>query len=810
MKWKGVVECQHACVVRSGASLDSEWLDELPPQTVVLVVEEQEASGRLRLRLSEPLDGWVTAKYVRRSVNGDAPHGHVEEDWKPLGEATFFPDGSVPVTDKTPMGYPVDIFRGQDVDLSFGSPAAMYRDKVEVAMWIARRVSNFKDSLGEEVNATLLSDAEKPPDLASRRDQRSHRPQVLYIAGVEGTGHHGVMPMILYPAVRQYGSCTLSWWRSLREVLMKVHPRQRRQRLKALLEAMHVFDKPHFIMEWASWPFGEHARSRWSKGCDDPHGLEREERSGNPGNSVDLLEFVELFRDFADVKVLVLHRNLLSAAWSHKEWDDGLVEHAKVLALFNDYLTKVLGRLDPSMWRWVSYEELSSSWSQKCYDEVGQELGDFLGLKPAALSRAFRYFKPSRKDAASEMTRENLRLLQQLEARKGRGWFPEMYPQQQLLKQFAATGKTVMPKEVPPPEDNDAFQAISQQNPAFQQLWETLSASQRQVWSLVDMCSRNQEVEKLTAHLERFSMTLSEDQRFMLHKAMLREKVGKRVEAADVDFSAFSCVHFWIEDRGFGSEVNNLVSAAIACEEHGIACVVEDEVWNSGRLHTYLQAEPLILRRCPKQLCRPCEVRRDRRVATPGWFAVCKHASNVSFARKSKYMRRIWRYTNETQKRIDRLNEELNLPEKYIAVQIRRGDKVAGNRKESVEMTGRDFAQEALKHVSPGGPTVIIACSDDRSAAEELGNAVGRRAEVRWRKRQDVPENLRNGHWQADYNALSAKQRVAMTHEFLADVEVLRKATLCVCTFSSNVGRLVALLRDGPTVSMDIATWTND
>ena len=29
---------------------------------------------------------------------------------------------------------------------------------------------------------------------------------------------------------------------------------------------------------------------------------------------------------------------------------------------------------------------------------------------------------------------------------------------------------------------------------------------------------------------------------------------------------------------------------------------------------------------------------------------------------------------------------------------------------------------------------------------------------------------------QADYNALSAKQRVAMTHEFLADVEVLRKA----------------------------------
>ena len=27
------------------------------------------------------------------------------------------------------QGYPVDIFRDQEVDLSFGSPAAMYRDK---------------------------------------------------------------------------------------------------------------------------------------------------------------------------------------------------------------------------------------------------------------------------------------------------------------------------------------------------------------------------------------------------------------------------------------------------------------------------------------------------------------------------------------------------------------------------------------------------------------------------------------------------------------------------------------------------------
>ncbi|CAK9098182.1 Hypothetical protein (Fragment) [Durusdinium trenchii] len=53
------------------------------------------------------------------------------------------------------------------------------------------------------------------------------------------------------------------------------------------------------------------------------------------------------------------------------------------------------------MWRWVSYEELCEAWVQKHYDAVGEELGDFLGLKGTALSRAFRYFKPSQKEPAA-------------------------------------------------------------------------------------------------------------------------------------------------------------------------------------------------------------------------------------------------------------------------------------------------------------------------------------------------------------------------------------------------------------------------
>lgn len=807
-------------MVRTGANLDSEAIDELPSGTRVTVASEEESSGRLRFCLTEPCEGWVTAKFVHRLENAWADESGTKgawadepgrkDDWQPLGVTTFFPSPSMEVTNKTPMGRPVDIFDGDPtVDRSFLSPAALYTDRVEMALWISQRLSGFSQGLGEEVQASVYSDMSSLEPAQSSRGPKC-RPKVLYIAGVEGTGHHGVMPMILYPAVRKYGAATFAWWRSLREVLMKTHPYERKQRLKDLLEAMSVFDKQHFIMEWSSWPFGEDERSRWSRGCDDLHAVHREANSGNPGNSVDLMEFVELFQEHADVKVLVLHRNIVSAAWSHKEWDDGLVAHAKVLGLFNDYLTGVLSRLKPSMWRWVSYENLCSAQLGGQLEAV-DSIAEFLDLPKAHLQRAFRYFKPSSKDAASEMSPGNLQVISEIERQKTSNWFHALFPEQQLLAQ---AGERRLQYAPPPREleegSSDGTQGLGPDNPAFAQLWASLSPWQQKAWNEFSACENPS---RQADSMEKFNSLLSEDQRFLLHKAFMRQEVGQRVEQSDVDFSAFTCIHFWIEDRGFGSEVNNLISAAILCQQYKLKCVVKDEAWNSGMLHTYLQAEPLILRRCPcEERCTPIDVRRDGKVATPGWFAVCKHAKGVSFKEKSKITQKVWKYTVETRKRIDFLNQELKLPSSYVAVQIRRGDKVAGNRKESVELSVEEYAREAVSHLNAECST-IIACTDDRSAAEELDRAIrrfGSRADVRFRSRQDVPEALVNGHWQASYNSLKARDRVNMTHEFLADVEVMKCATVCVCTFSSNVGRLVALLRDGPTVSMDVQTWTND
>lgn len=168
-------------------------------------------------------------------------------DWKPVGPPTFFPDPRASVKVKTPMGSYPDLFDGDpSVDRSFGSPAMMITDRYEMNVWLARGISAFDSSLGKEVSSRLFEDG------ASGRC--ASKLKIIYIAGVEGTGHHGFGPMLMYPAVCEYGEGTVAWWRSLREVLMKTPPHERRAKLRTLMRAMSLQAGPGILFEWASLP----------------------------------------------------------------------------------------------------------------------------------------------------------------------------------------------------------------------------------------------------------------------------------------------------------------------------------------------------------------------------------------------------------------------------------------------------------------------------------------------------------------------------------------------------------------------------
>jgi len=338
----------------------------------------------------------------------------------------------------------------------------------------------------------------------------------------------------------------------------------------------------------------------------------------------------------------------------------------------------------------------------------------------------------------------------------------------------------------------------------LQKVLATLNEQQKEAF--LDFAGAARDPQLKTIKLEKLKALLTNDQWFLIQKAFIKEGSGKAAQNSDVDPSAYTCMHFWLGGCGFGSEVNNLISASVYCREHGLELFVEDENWNSGRLHDYLQAEPLIRKPCPpgEGKSRPLEVKRDRRQATVGWFAVCKHAREVPFEVKAALAKQIWRYTPDADRRIRTLNAELELPASYLAVQIRRRDKIAG------KVSIADYVKAALENFLPP-MTAIVICTDDITAAEEFGAEIGREhpeIDVRWRKRKDAPEKLLQGHQQPDYNALPLEDREALTHEFLADVELMRKAKFLVCTYSSNVGRLVALIREGLTLSLD-DKWTN-
>lgn len=87
--------------------------------------------------------------------------------------------------------------------------------------------------------------------------------------------------------------------------------------------------------------------------------------------------------------------------------------------------------------------------------------------------------------------------------------------------------------------------------------------------------------------------------------------------------------------------------------------------------------------------CKMLEIKRDKRTATVGWFAVCKHAKSVPFEAKAEVARRMWRHTPATARAVRELNAELRLPQDYVAVQIRRGDKVGGARRETLKACER-------------------------------------------------------------------------------------------------------------------------
>ena len=167
--------------------------------------------------------------------------------------------------------------------------------------------------------------------------------------------------------------------------------------------------------------------------------------------------------------------------------------------------------------------------------------------------------------------------------------------------------------------------------------------------------------------------------------------------------------------------------------------------------------------------------------------------------------------------KLQEMINSLELPAVYAAVHIRLGDKVYGpGRREAKIQPFERYVDALIEGWQPGGWDTVVVCSDDSSAAAEVERMAGRRGK-RWKilsasscaaGQALMKDAQHGGHEQQVFNAQPASTRIAAITLLFAEIQLMAKASFLVCTYSSNVTRFVALLRDNPTVSLD-DEWTN-
>ena len=143
-------------------------------------------------------------------------------------------------------------------------------------------------------------------------------------------------------------------------------------------------------------------------------------------------------------------------------------------------------------------------------------------------------------------------------------------------------------------------------------------------------------------------------------------------------------------------------------------------------------------------------------------------------------------------------DELLTQMKPYIAVHIRRGDKVAGRIKEAEATEVSEYIAK-VKNINSGITNIFVA-TDDFMVVEEFQS----RCPSEWHVFSlSSPE--RQGYDLLKFNTESGSRRKREMVELFVDMHFLSKAEAFVGTYSSNMGRLVALLRGGYRChSMDI------
>ena len=274
--------------------------------------------------------------------------------------------------------------------------------------------------------------------------------QIIYILGVEGSSHHGLLPIIENLAKRQidpesgleyqvhmdshalktglFGWYTYSYqlltWR------FRGNPGVDDPALaQSVVSSMCPNDgKRHVIVEWASFPSGQanEKRSYRVKRQENWLQLTPEELANDElarVHPLDLNAFYDTYSPHADIKFIVLNRDYTETIASHMSWDGGPVGHSKIISGFMIILSRFLNShlvdsvTGTKLWTLLCLESIlaknyqTEAESNEARRRVIDNMATFLGWPVKDCPECFRNWHESTKVPATLLGPGNMNIL---------------------------------------------------------------------------------------------------------------------------------------------------------------------------------------------------------------------------------------------------------------------------------------------------------------------------------------------------------------------------------------------------------------
>ncbi|MDF9830955.1 hypothetical protein [Parabacteroides sp. PF5-6] len=314
----------------------------------------------------------------------------------------------------------------------------------------------------------------------------------------------------------------------------------------------------------------------------------------------------------------------------------------------------------------------------------------------------------------------------------------------------------------------------------------------------------------------------------------MRETLAKKYEQLNAQFSRQLVYRIGLE-AGFFSEYNNMILAMLYCLDHKIqfklyskdANFDKENGWTgffkpfcaedhteTGKVHYRTANWRFALKRLfkgQKSAFRsfiPYFLFFKKQLYTQDVFGKCRDVSprkhyhipelgiegNLQDA-CARLIELTWRYNEETEIAVDHYKKRNNLPEQYIGLHIRGGDK-----SEEADLLAVDIYIKKAEALSGIRDTFVL--TDDYSIIEKL--------------RQHYPEwtfhtlcdTDERGYFHEKFVEESAEMKRNKLIKLFASMDILAGASLFIGTFSSNPGMYLGMrMKQDKVYAVDMPSW---